>query len=105
MGGGGGERWGWGWGLEEDAAALHEEGVEGLLDGFADLVGDVEDQHRVVGGAVGEVVGADRLAELNQPLRRERDQAERSQQREERVTGMYGTPTNRASDAMLPTSG
>ena len=37
--------------LEEDGAALHQQAVERLLDRLAHLVGDVEDQHRVVGGA------------------------------------------------------
>ncbi|VXC21528.1 hypothetical protein NOCARDAX2BIS_480023 [Nocardioides sp. AX2bis] len=73
-----------GGGSAEDGVAVHQQPVEGLLDRLADLVGHVEDQHRVVGRTGLVVVGADRLAELQQPLRGQRDQAERPEPREER---------------------
>ncbi len=62
----------------------HIGAVERLLDGLADLVGQREHQHRVVDrlGVVG--IRADRLAELDAPLRRQRDRAQRAEQREER---------------------
>ena len=65
-----------------DGRALPEQGVEGLLDRLAHLVGHVEDQHRVVGRAGVVLVGADRLAELQEPLRRQRAPA-----RADRATG------------------
>ena len=54
----------------EDRAPLHQQAVQRLLDGLADLVGHVEHQHRVVGSALVVGVGADRLSELDEPLRR-----------------------------------
>src|SRR4051794_26247201 len=67
-------------GSVEDRLAFHEELVERLLNGLAHLVGDVEDEHRVVGGELVVFVSADRLAELEQPLRWQRHQTEWAQQ-------------------------
>src|SRR5439155_10343212 len=57
--------------------------VQRLLDGLADLVAQVEHDHRVDGG-VDQIGGRDRLAELDEPLARQRDQPERSEPREGR---------------------
>ena len=55
--------------LEEGAAALHEQRVKGLLDRLTHLIGDVEHDHRIVGGTGTEFVGRDCLAELDDPGR------------------------------------
>ena len=60
---------------EEDRTPLHQQGVERLLDRLADLVGEVEDQHRVVSRARAEVGRLHRRPELDDPLARQRDQA------------------------------
>jgi hypothetical protein len=69
-------------GSEEDAAPSHEVAVEHLLDRVADPVGQLEDEHRVVGGLRAVGLGLDRLAELDEPLRGQRDDAERPERRE-----------------------
>src|SRR5215204_4495712 len=70
--------------LYERRPALDEVLVELLLDGVADAFGQLEDQRAVLGG-LGAVVGdVDRVAELDPPLRRQRDGAERAEQRERR---------------------
>src|SRR6188474_352116 len=71
------------WGdLEEDAAPPHEVAVEHLLDRVADAVGQLEHEHRVVGGLWSVLGGVDRLAEVDDPLRRQRQQTQRPEQRE-----------------------
>ena len=69
---------------QERVAALAEQPVEGVLDGLPDLVVQVEHDHRVVGRGRAEGAGVDRLAELDVPLGRQRDQPERAEQREQR---------------------
>ncbi len=69
----------------EGVAAAAEQPVERVLDRLAHLVGEVEHQHRVVRRvrAAARAV-RDRLAELDEPLRRQRHGAERPEQRERR---------------------
>src|SRR5262245_46964938 len=55
--------------------------VDALLDGLAYRIGEVEHDHRIV-GLVPQMLGLDRLAELDQPLRGKRYQTERPQPRE-----------------------
>ena len=56
---------------EEGVLALDEQAVQGLLDGLAHLVGEVEDQHRIIGGTGFVGVGAHRLTELDVPFGRQ----------------------------------
>ena len=63
---------------QEGVPPAREQPVERLLDVLAHLVGQVEHQHRVVGRARVVGVRGDRLAELDVPLRRQRDEAERA---------------------------
>jgi hypothetical protein len=55
---------------EEGMPAPDEQTVQGLLDGLAYLVGEVEDQCRIVGGTRFVGISAHRLRELDVPLGR-----------------------------------
>ena len=50
---------------EVDAAAPAEHPEQGLLDLFANMVGEVEDHHRVVGGGLIVAAGVDGAAEVD----------------------------------------
>ena len=77
--------------LEERRAARHQVAVQHLLDRLADAVGLVEHQRRVLPGVLVVGLGGDGLAELDDPLRRQRDRAERPQPGEElRLLGRIG---------------
>src|SRR4051794_26990599 len=70
--------------LNEGAASAHQVLVDHALDLVAHALRQLEDERAVVRGVVAERVGWDRRAELDPPPRRERDGAERTQQREGR---------------------
>ena len=64
--------------------AVGQQLIQRLLDGLADLVGQLERDHRILGGRLVVVGGLDRLAELDVPLRRQRHHPGRPCQREQR---------------------
>src|SRR5665647_1139250 len=66
-------------GSEEDRPALQQERVERLLDRLADPVGEVEHHHGVVGRLGSQYGGLHRRAKLDDPLARQRNQAQRTQ--------------------------
>src|SRR5262249_50287331 len=68
-------------GLLERLRPARQEFVHRLLNRLPYLVGEVEHDDRVIGVAL-QMLGVDRRAELDQPFRRQRDQAERPEPRE-----------------------
>src|SRR5687767_15244038 len=54
---------------------------------LAHLVGEVEHRHRVIRVGGVDLFGADRLAELDVPLRRQRNEPQRPERSEERRVG------------------
>src|SRR5262249_20875857 len=60
-----------------------QEPAQGLLDRLADMIGEVEHDGRIV-RLRGEVLGRDRLADLDEPLTGQRYETQRVEQRERR---------------------
>ena len=90
---------------EEDGAALHEQRVEGLLDRLAHLVGEVEDEHRVVGRPAGcSSVGTGAPNSMSHLLGSGTRPSGPSHGNVG-VIGAYGRPSSRASVGMLPRIG
>src|SRR3954452_5489250 len=70
--------------LNERASAPHQVLVDHPLDLVAHALGHLEHERAIVGGVLAVRVGADRLAELDPPLGRQRHGSERPEQRERR---------------------
>ena len=91
--------------LAEDGLALHEQPVERLLDRLAHLVGEVEDEHRVVGRVAGSAAVSIGSPNSMSHLLGSGTSPSGPSHGKVGVTGKYGRPSSRASGLALASIG